>query len=449
MSNVINKSRRNFLRVGAAAGGAVALGALGNGTSPLSARRVNAAPIANHKRLIVINMLGGNDGLNTLIPVTGSVAGIYQSERPTLAFQPGQGLALTGGPNVSDYQLHPSMPNLQAMWNAGDVAFVQKVGYPQQNLSHFVSEDIWSYGARSGLSSLSGVAPGWVARYGNFDANNPMSLVSIGVGRRLDFAGANVSPFLVSSVSSFDFDTDWHYSRNHELRLEVVQSMLAMQDPSGLRGQVAAAAEAAHVAAAQVQIEAANYSAYEQANSIQYPLRAGSTTNLTNMGRRMRDIALLIFGGFDTSVFYTGYGGFDTHSGQAARHASLLQELDDALGVFRQDMSIQDAAGGSPNIWNNLAIVVISEFGRRNYENGSDGTDHGHGNCVIVAGGAVNNPGVHGDPLVDADVTAQYLPYSTDYRDIYRNLLGDHMGSSNVAQIFPETQPISTTVNIV
>lgn len=449
MSNVINKSRRNFLRVGAAAGGALALGALDHKSSPLGAKPAHAVAIPNHKRLIVINMLGGNDGMNTLIPVTGSVAGHYLTERPTLGFAQGQGLALTGGPGVSDYELHPSMPNLQAMWNQGDVAFVQKVGYPQQNLSHFVSEDIWSWGARGGLSSLVGLAPGWVARYGNLEANNPMSLVSIGVGRRLDFAGANVSPFLVSSVASFDFDTDWHYSRNHELRLEVVQNILAMQNPTGLSGQVAAAAEAAHVAAAQVQVEAANYEAYETANSIQYPLRAGSTTNLTNMGRRMRDIALLIYGGFDTRVFYTGYGGFDTHSDQAPRHASLLQELDDALGVFRQDIGIQDAAGGNPNIWNNLAIVVISEFGRRNYENGSDGTDHGHGNIAIVAGGAVTNPGVHGDPLVDADVTAQYLPYSTDYRDIYRNLLADHMGSSNVAQIFPETQPINTTLNIV
>lgn len=449
MSNAINKSRRNFLRVGAAAGGAVALGALDTGITPLAARRAHAAPLANYKRLIVINMLGGNDGMNTLIPVTGSVAGHYLTERPTLAIQQGQGLPLTGGPGVSDYELHPSLPNLQAMWNAGDVAFVQKVGYPQQNLSHFVSEDIWSYGARSGLSSLSGLAPGWVARYGNLEAGNPMSLVSIGVGRRLDFAGANVNPFLVSSVASFDFDTDWHYSRNHELRLEVVQNILAMQDPNGLRGQVAAATEAAHIAAAQVQVEAANYSAYESANNIQYPLRPGSTTSLTNMGRRMRDIALLIYGGFDTRVFYTGYGGFDTHSGQAARHASLLQELDDALGVFRQDIGIQDAAGGNPNIWNNLAIVVISEFGRRNYENGSDGTDHGHGNCVIVAGGAVSNPGIHGDPLTDADITAQYLPYSTDFRDVYRNLIGDHMGSSNVAQIFPESQPVTTNVNVI
>ena len=202
MSNVINKSRRNFLRVGAAAGGALALGALDRESSPLGAKRAHAVAVPNHKRLIIINMLGGNDGMNTLIPVTGSVAGLYLSERPTLGFQQGQGLALTGGPGVSDYELHPSMPNLQALWNQGDVAFVQKVGYPQQNLSHFVSEDIWSWGARGGLGSLIGTAPGWVARYGNLDANNPMSLVSIGVGRRLDFAGANVSPFLVSSVSS-------------------------------------------------------------------------------------------------------------------------------------------------------------------------------------------------------------------------------------------------------
>jgi uncharacterized protein (DUF1501 family) len=300
-----------------------------------------------------------------------------------LGFTQGQGLALTGGPGVSGWEFHPSLVNFQARWNAGQVAVVQKVGYPNENLSHFVSEDIWSYGARSGIASLVGLAPGWVARYGNAYAPTPMGLASIGVGRRLDFEGATSNPFLVNSVSAFSYDTDWHYQNNHTLRKEVVQSILGLQPQTGTAGEIAAAAQSAYNASVQVAVASTDYTAYATTNSIQYPTTPGSTTNLTGMGRRLRDIALLIYGGFETRVFYTGYGGFDTHSDQAPRHAQLLQELDDALGVFYTDLTTQ-------GVWNDMVIVVISEFGRRNYENGSDGTDHGHGNCVLVVGGPVN-----------------------------------------------------------
>jgi uncharacterized protein (DUF1501 family) len=439
MTKLKNPARRNFLRVGAAGAGAIALGALDNGFSPLSAKVARAAPLPNHKRLVVINMLGGNDGLNTVIPVTGLTATKYLQVRPTLGLTQGQGLALTGGPGVSEWEFHPSLTNLQARWNAGEVAVIQKVGYPSENLSHFVSEDIWSYGARSGLQSLVGLAPGWAARYGNTYAPTSMGLASIGVGRRLDFEGANSNPFLVNSVSSFAYDTDWHYQNNHTLRKEVVQNILSMQPQTGIKGQIAAASESAYNASIQVATASTDYAAYELANSIQYPTFPGSTS-LTGMGRRLRDLALLIYGGFETRVFYTGFGGFDTHSDQPARHAELLLELDEALGVFFQDLTTQ-------GVWNDVVIVVISEFGRRNYENGSDGTDHGHGNCVIVLGGPVIG-GIHGTPVVDADMDLEHMPYSTDFRDIYRNIIQNHLGN-NPAPLFPETQPITNAVNVV
>jgi uncharacterized protein (DUF1501 family) len=141
-------------------------------------------------------------------------------------------------------------------------------------------------------------------------------------------------------------------------------------------------------------------------------------------------------------VGFTGFGGFDTHSDQPARHAQLLAELDNALGVFYTDLNTQDAT-----IWNNLVIVIISEFGRRNYENGSNGTDHGHGNCVIVLGGPVNG-GMHGTPVTTADLNLEHLPYTTDFRDVYRNIVQQHMGN-DPAPVFPESQPINNPVNVV
>ncbi len=442
-NNNLNRSRRNFLRVGAAGSALLGLGVFGDSRLPFSATAGRAAPLPNHRRLIVVNMLGGNDALNTVIPVTGAAASDYLANRPGLGIAQGQGLSLAAGPgSVTEFELHPAMDSFQARWNAGQLAIINKVGYPQANLSHFVSEDIWSWGARSGLSSLTGVAPGWIARFANAYTTTSMGVASIGVGRRLDFAGANINPFLVASLSAFNFDTDWNYQRNHQLRKAKVESILALQPATGTQGNIAASSLGAHTAAAQLVQAIADYDADAALRTIQYPLRPGSTTQLTGMGSRLRDIARLIHGGFETRVFYTGYGGFDTHSGQATRHAELLGELDDALGVFHQDLSTMQN-----NPWADTCIVVITEFGRRNYENGSDGTDHGHGIVCLVVGGTVNG-GLYGSAISQADVNAEYLPYTTDYRDIYRNLIQDHLGQ-DPTPLFPETQPISTPIDVI
>lgn len=430
-------TRRGFMRTAAAGAGVVALGALGEKALPGSA--LHAAALPNHKRVIVINMLGGNDGLNTLFPATGAAHTKYMDRRPLIGYPQGQGLALTGGPNVPDYEIHPALMNLQTLWNQGEVAFVNKVGYPQANLSHFVSQDIWSNAARDAKVSLSGLASGWVARFSNSYAPTNMGVASIGVGRRLDFAGAQVNPFLVSSVASFNYDNDPTNTNNHRLRRQTVQNILGMQPQEGKSGMIATASLAAYDAAAQVQTAVADFNAYATANSIQYPQRPNSSA-LTIMGSRLRDISIMIHGGFETRMFYTGYGGFDTHSNQLARHNNLLQELDDAIGVFQADMTLQ-------GVWDDIAIVVISEFGRRNFENGSEGTDHGHGNLVIVAGGNVNG-GVYGDDITESELDINYLGYSTDFRDIYRNLIDAHIGV-DPTPLFPEAQPISKTLNLV
>ncbi len=437
-NNLKSRARRDFLRCSAAGAGIAALGALGE-HSPLSRPSVTAQALPNHKRLIVINMIGGNDGLNTLFPVTGAAAANYLTRRPDIGYTQGQGMALTGGPGVSDYELNPALVNLQTMWDQNEVALINRVGYPNANLSHFVSEDIWSYGARSGMSSLIGTAPGWVARYGNLYAPTNMGVASIGVGRRLDFTGADSNPFLVSSVSSFNYRVDFNYSRNHELRLETIQNILALQPPGDVVGDIAASGQAAFTAAAQIQSAVADYNTYATTNAIQYPLRPGSS-NLTTMGSRLRDIALLIFGGFETRVFYTGYGGFDTHAGQLQQHFNLLSDLDNALAVFKQDMLVQ-------GVWDDIAIVVISEFGRRNFQNGSLGTDHGHGNLVIVLGGNVIG-GLYGSPITGNDINDNHLSYTTDFRDVYRSVISGHLGH-DPTPMFPETQPINQSLTLV
>lgn len=426
-----SKSRRNFLRVGAAGAGIVALGALGEKSLPGVAGTVKAAPNVGYKRVVIVNLLGGNDGLNTVVPINNTTHPSYQSERPTIHIPAGTALGLSG---TSDWGLHPSLTNLQGLYNSGSLAVIQKVGYQNANLSHFVSEDIWSTGVRGGMSSLGSTAPGWIARFRDLETETspgvyePLGVVALGVGRRLDFAGSQADSLIMRSLGSFNYDMDWNYRRNHELRLETVANILAAQPDGDLKETVARAAEAGVLLSGQIR----------QAGE-DYDTALGTTYPDNRLGRQLKDIARLMYGGFNTRIYYTGYGGFDTHSGQAARHDSLMAQLDGGLGAFVGDLQTM-------GVWNDTVVVVISEFGRRNFENGSDGTDHGHGSCMFVLGGPVNG-GIYGT-VDDAEINSNnynYLPYDTDFRVVYGQVLASHLGvggtiagGGNLGQIFPE-----------
>jgi uncharacterized protein (DUF1501 family) len=211
-------------------------------------------------------------------------------------------------------------------------------------------------------------------------------------------------------------------------RLQKAQTIVSQQPQSGdLASKVAAGMAACYTGTAAVQQAVADYNTYATGAGIVYPN--------TQMGNRLRDVARLIYGGFESRVIYTGYGGFDTHASQQGSHTNLLGQLDNALNIFRNDMT-------NMGVWNDIAVVVISEFGRRTYENGSLGTDHGHGSVVMVLGGSVNG-GMYGG-ITSANMDTEHLGYDTDFRDVYRALISGHLGV-DPTQLFPETQ---TTSNI-
>jgi uncharacterized protein (DUF1501 family) len=323
------------------------------------------------------------------------------------------------------------MPKIKAMFDAGDVAVVNKVGYPDENLSHFESQDIFSYGARDIQGAL-GLSPaGWIARYADAYAPTPMGAVSIGAGRPTSFVGGSSNPLQVSSVSSFRFSSDGAFSSNHVHRLNTVRNILASASSLGTPGEVKAALDGALSLSDQLQTALSSFTSVTT-----YPNRSPA--------RALRDVAVLVQGGFETEVFYTIYGGFDTHGDQgsvdpATGLPNLLQALDDGVDAFRQDM----VAMGQ---WDNTVIAVITEFGRRNYENGSNGLDHGGAFAMLLIGGAVNG-GVYGDDISSADMADEYLLYKTDFRDLYKEIVTDHLGG-NGATIFPEPQPTSSVVGV-
>ncbi|MEE8103898.1 MAG: DUF1501 domain-containing protein [Planctomycetota bacterium] len=455
------KLNRRLLLKGAAAGAAgVAISPI-IGRSPLFAGGVGG----NNKFLIVINMLGGNDGLNMVIP-GGDARGAYETRRPNIqlsALNPdtgelnrptgSEGLPLLGLEN--GYDLHYSMTGLRQMWLNGELHVVNKVGYPQANLSHFTSQDIYSSGMRE-YGGPNGDGRGWLGRFSDLYCSNPaepMGVVSVGLGRRRDFEGDLTEALITNAsnateenggpLSTFRVDgEDFAYRRDHDLRIQTIAQALDIESTPPTEPATSI------------------YTTEKSAAGLVERVKAGvdgwddpETYNLgTSLGRYLRGVSQLLQGinDFRTKVFYTGMGGFDTHSIQLNRHESLMTQLDDAVSAFRADLVAR-------NLWDRCAVVVISEFGRRNFENGSEGTDHGHGNCFMVVGGNVNGglSGLYQESEI-ADVNqVVYDPTKApneagggyDFREIYADIIGSHL-NLNPANVFPETYNNTGSLNL-
>jgi len=415
-SEAFHMTRRNFLRAGAATAAIAA--AAGTGlldSSPSRGGVVKAAPLIGHKRLVVITLRGGNDGLNMVIPSEGSAYTTYAARRPAIALTPAVSLGLTSGPSNTEFRLHPSLVQIQQLWNESRVAIINKVGYPNANLSHFVSEDIWSYGVRNNFVGLGVPISGWIARFCDLYANSATGAVSIGQGRPKDFVGGTSSPLIVQNLTSFQLTSDSAYAGNDALRKKVARDVLDNTQWTGKDAAVASAMNQAYGLSGSVQAAVASYT-------------SGVTYVNQNISNQLKDVARLIQAGFDTRIFFTGYGGFDTHSAQLPGHANLMTWLDNAVGSFAADMKAM-------GIWQDVTIVVVSEFGRRNYENGSTGTDHGHANPAFVIGGSVVG-GVHGPSVTATDLNGEYLGYDIDFRTLYKQWI-EHFGQ-DPAPVFPE-----------
>jgi len=374
--------------------------------------------------MVVVNCFGGNDTLNMVPPVTLSP---YYDLRPALAVAESAGLSMSSGPGApTNRVLHPRLPNVKRLWDDGDVALIERVGYPRANLSHFESQDIMSHGVRGTFSPLGIPESGWIARYADAYAPTPLGAVSVGAGRPVDFVGGSSNPFLVKSLSSFQVKPDGRYRYNHPLRIANIKTMLG-RHPAGDAG---AAIGQAHDLADQIQSAVASYT-----STVAY------TTDRPS--RYLKDVSILIQAGFETRLFYTGCGGFDTHSEQgtgSGRHPDLLGHLDDGLGSFADDMKAM-------GIWDDVVVVVMTEFGRRNYENGSVGTDHGHAYMEMVVGGGVKG-GLYGPELTEADLEEKYPSYAVDFRSIYKEVLSRHL-DADPDLVFPEALEKDVTLGIL
>jgi len=420
-------SRRDVLKVSVAGAGLLALGPMAR-----FGRKAYAAPRTDLKRLIVVNAFGGNDTTNMVIPTTLQP---YYDRRGVLAIAADDAEPLDSGPGSTNaWVLHPAMAKIAQMYRDGDVAAIQKVGYPSPNLSHFESQEIFSKGIRRPFSAPGLPNSGWIARYADSYAPTPMGAVSVGVGRPLDFVGGASNPFLVNDLKNFkikaDGGGDTTKTDAYLHRLETAKKILDRYSSANATSEAKSALSQAHELADQVQAALAGF-------------QTDVEWKTDRLSRQMKDIAVLIDGGFETQVFFTGRGGLDTHGGQGGvegNHANRLTEFDDGIGDLAQDLKAK-------GLWNRTVIVLMTEFGRRNFVNGSDGTDHGHGFCKLVIGGKVKG-GIYGPEVTEDDLNERYLPGHVDFRKVYKEIIADHLGGDPDV-VFPEPLEINDDLGIM
>ena len=414
MSNdTMDFSRRNILRFGLAGAGLAALGPMAN---------IARAVTDTRKFVVLVNLDGGNDSLNTVVPLN---IGAYHDRRASIAIDSPLDLT-SGAAATSDYGLHPNLTGLQALHSEGSLAMIQKVGYPKANGSHFTSKDVFHTGDTGSLNAND--KTGWVARYAQLYNRHSMGCISVGYNAKA-LQGPDVNLLQLKKLSSFAYKTDGRYSGESAQRLKVAKAMLERHTGSGNSQALKMAIQGGHQNVDTIKQMVADYAPNVTYSSSQF-------------GQSMEGIAQLIHGGgLGTDIYYTGLRGFDTHSSQGStggRHPNLMADLDHGLNAFANDMKTLGK-------WQDCVIVVFSEFGRRNFENGSGGTDHGAGQTMMVTGGAVNG-GFYGSDLTPADIRDQNnLPIEVDFRQVFSNVIANHLGK-NPDPVFPDPQRLDNTV---
>ncbi len=374
-----------------------ALGVLGN---PLLSSNPG---VPDHRILVVVQLGGGNDGLNTVIPY-GDPA--YFNARPQIAVQApgasGNTVALQLDQNAG-IGLHPAMTSLKELYDEGLVSVVQGVGYPNPNRSHFTSMDIWQTGRLDAKGS------GWIGRY--FDATcngTPIPEGSVAVGRTAPLAmeGNIQKPISFENPALFRWlGEDLHGSMKEPYDAINRAGALAGTQAETQKDFLMRTALDAQVASGRI------LAAVAKQPLVRYPEHG--------LARQLRTVGAMIRDGMPTRVYYATMGGFDTHSGQAGRHAQLLRQVAESVAAFQRDLKEQGNA-------ERVVTLVFSEFGRRVKQNGSGGTDHGTAAPVFVVGAGVK-PGVVGRHPSLVDLDQGDLKFGVDFRSVYASLLGDWM----------------------
>lgn len=400
-------TRRGFLTKG--------LGLVGvGGGLPLFLVRTamgGARPTRDETILVVLQLSGGNDGLSSVVPIDDDD---YGRVRTTTRIAAGDVLRIDGR-----FGLHRNLAGLRDLFEQGAMAVVQSVGYPNPNLSHFQSMDIWH--AADALGRRRG--SGWLGRAadrvlkGRYD---PSFTVAVGSGAAPPaIAGDSHRGLCFQQPDNYRFVGGRRDRMNQDVYRQMQQSPAA---DGNLELQfVSRVVSNANASSEQVRTLASKY-----ASAVSYPT--------TPLGKSLQTVAALIAGGLSTRVYYVSHGGYDTHAGQRGRHDNLMSQLNDAISAFQKDLAAQQDA-------DRVLTVAFSEFGRRVQENASGGTDHGMAGPMFLFGPRAK-PGLHGTPLDLKELDRGNLRFGVDFRSVYAAVLEKHLGVNAAPVLGREFPPL-------
>ncbi len=357
--------------------------------------KVDRVPPGN-KVMVILQLSGGNDGLNMVIPFRND---IYYRERPRLGIEKTKALSLT-----DEVGLHPTLIGLKELYDDGSLGILNNVGYPNPDRSHFRSMDIWQTGSGSGEY----ITTGWVGRY--LDAqchgcDKPTYALEIDDVLSLALKGENAKAIAMkdpqrlfgTSNEKFFKDVLKDHANSGEETVDYLYKTMSET------------------------LSSANY-IFQQSRA--HP----STTEYpkTELGNGLKTIASLIFSDINTKVYYISLGSFDTHVNQENQQQRLFTELSDAVKAFSKDLKVN-------NRFNDVLMFTFSEFGRRVSQNASGGTDHGTANNMFLIGGALKQKGIINAMPDLNDLSEGDLKYKIDFKTVYATVLKNWLDADDTA----------------
>jgi uncharacterized protein (DUF1501 family) len=371
--------RKEFLQVGSLASASLMMPKF------LKAFEKKTLVPPGNKVLVVLQFSGGNDGLNTVIPVRND---IYYKSRPRLGIERDKALQLT-----DEAGLNPALPFFKDLFDEGNLGIMNSVGYPNPDRSHFRSMDIW----QSASNSNEYVNTGWLGRY--LDAqcsgcDKPIQALEIDDVLSLALKGEKIKGLAFRDPKKL-------FNTSNERYYKEISAAHENDEP---------VADYLYKTLAET-LSSADY-IYEQSrrrpSSQSYPATA--------LGKNFQTISSLILSDINTKVYYVSLGSFDTHVNQENQQKRLFTELNEAVNAFVTDMKTNHR-------FEDVMIMTFSEFGRRVAQNASGGTDHGTANCMFFIGGGLKQKGLI-NPMPDLnDLNEGDLKHTVDFKSVYASLL--------------------------
>jgi uncharacterized protein (DUF1501 family) len=396
-------NRRKFLIAGAGVGAAGLLSGVAAVSLPdlLDAGRQRPMP-EKSGILVIVTLYGGNDGINTVIPYADNA---YHDARPDLAYAPGEVLPLDG-----QLGLNPALTGMAELWRRKRLAIVRGVGYPNPDRSHFRSMDIWQT-----ASPNDAVPTGWIGRWLDASGDDPLRAINVGAVLPLMAVGEkHVASALSETIPRIPTD--------------IADTLSAMADDDPRDTPAMRAVRRTYRATRVTEPE------FGRVIKGVDPATAGRSADVESLSAQLDVVARCVKAAVPTRVYMVSLGGFDTHADERGTQEELLRTLDDALTPFLAQMRT--------NMYGrNLVVMAYSEFGRRVAANSSQGTDHGAAGPVFLMGAPVKG-GFYGDEPSLTDLVDGDLKTTTDFRDVYHELLSKTLKTDPVPSVGPGRRDI-------